>query len=118
MAPHVLAVANQKGGVGKTTTTINVSAALAEMGRRVLVIDVDPQANATSGLGVDRSGVTVSSYDVIVGGRPLAEARIPTVVPGLDLVPADLGLAGAEIEMIDLPVRERRLASACSPSTP
>ncbi len=112
MAPHVLAVANQKGGVGKTTTTINVSAALAEMGRRVLVIDVDPQANATSGLGVDRSGVTVSSYDVIVGGRPLAEARIPTVVPGLDLVPADLGLAGAEIEMIDLPVRERRLAYA------
>ncbi len=112
VAPHVLAVANQKGGVGKTTTTINVGAALAAMGRRVLVVDIDPQANATSGLGVDRSAVEVTSYDVIVGGRPVAEARMATVVPGLDLVPADLSLAGAEIEMIDLAMRERRLALA------
>jgi chromosome partitioning protein len=109
---HVLAVANQKGGVGKTTTTINVAAALAAMGRRVLVIDIDPQSNATSGLGVDRSTVDVTSYDVIIGGRPVAEARRDTVVPGLELVPADLSLAGAEIEMIELPVRERRLAYA------
>jgi chromosome partitioning protein len=112
VSPHVLAVANQKGGVGKTTTTINVGSALAAMGRRVLLVDVDPQANATSGLGVDRSTVAVSSYDVIVDGCPVQEARVGTVVPGLDLVPADLSLAGAEIELIGLPVRERRLAYA------
>lgn len=112
MAPHVLAVANQKGGVGKTTTTINVGSALAAKGRSVLIIDIDPQANATSGLGVDRSAVHGTSYDVLVSGRPIAESRIQTVVPGLELVPADLNLAGAEIEMIELPVRERRLAYA------
>jgi chromosome partitioning protein len=112
VAPHVLAVANQKGGVGKTTTTINVGSALAAKGRSVLIIDIDPQANATSGLGVDRSAVHGTSYDVIVSGRPIAESRMQTVVPGLELVPADLNLAGAEIEMIELPVRERRLAYA------
>jgi len=98
--------------VGKTTTAINVAAALAGMGRQVLLVDLDPQANATSGLGVDRSTLGQTSYDVLVGARPVSEARMATVVPGLELVPADVHLAGAEIEMIDLPRRERRLAYA------
>jgi chromosome partitioning protein len=112
VVPHILAVANQKGGVGKTTTTINVGASLAGMGRRVLIIDIDPQANATSGLGVDRAALEATSYDVVVNGRALSDARITTMIPGLDIVPADLSLAGAEIEMINLARRERRLAYA------
>jgi chromosome partitioning protein len=110
--PTILAVANQKGGVGKTTTAVSVGASLAEMGRKVLLIDIDPQANATSGLGIDRSQVATSIYDVVVLGRALAEARIPTVVPGLDIVPSDIALAGSEIELVDLARRERRLQYA------
>ena len=112
MPPSILAVANQKGGVGKTTTAVSVGAALAEMGRKVLLIDIDPQANATSGLGIDRSRVETSIYDVIVMGRSLAEARLPTAVPGLDIVPSDIALAGSEIELVDLARRERRLQYA------
>jgi chromosome partitioning protein len=110
--PSILTVANQKGGVGKTTTAVSVGAALAEMGRKVLLIDIDPQANATSGLGVDRSRVQASIYDVIVMGRPLAEARISTDVPGLDIVPSAIALAGSEIELVDMARRERRLQYA------
>src|SRR5579864_6562138 len=109
MSPHILAVANQKGGVGKTTTTVNLAASLAEMGRRVLVIDMDPQANATSGLGVDRRTIDTSIYDSVVLGRPLADARRPTLVPGLDIVPSDIALAGSEIELVSLARREQRL---------
>jgi chromosome partitioning protein len=109
---RTIAVANQKGGVGKTTTTLNLGAALADMGRRVLVVDCDPQANATSGLGVARDDVETSIYDVVVLGQPLAEARIPTVVPNLDLVPSHIALAGSEIELVGMPLREMRLRYA------
>ena len=99
-------MANQKGGVGKTTTVINVATILAERGRRILVVDCDPQANATSGLGVARRDIGSSTYDVLVLGRPLSEARIATDIPGLDLVPADIALAGAEIELVGVARRE------------
>jgi chromosome partitioning protein len=118
MPPLILAVANQKGGVGKTTTTVNLAAALAEMGRKVLVIDMDPQANATSGLGVDRSRVETSIYDTVVLGRQLIDARIPTVVPGLDIIPSDIALAGSEIELVSLARREQRLHYALDAMQP
>jgi chromosome partitioning protein len=114
----ILAVANQKGGVGKTTTAVSVGAALAEMGRKVLLIDIDPQANATSGLGVDRTSVETSIYDVLVLGRSLEEARLHTATPGLDIVPSDIALAGSEIELVDLARRERRLQYALESLAP
>jgi chromosome partitioning protein len=109
---RTIAVANQKGGVGKTTTTLNLGAALADMGRRVLIVDCDPQANATSGLGIARDDVETSIYDVVVLGQPLADARIATVVPNLDLVPSHIALAGSEIELVGMPLREMRLRYA------
>ncbi|HXA28608.1 MAG TPA: AAA family ATPase [Candidatus Angelobacter sp.] len=109
---RIIAVANQKGGVGKTTTTLNVGAALADMGRRVLIVDCDPQANATSGLGVDRADVHTSIYDVVVLGQPLAKARMHTMVPNLDLIPSHISLAGSEIELVSMPLREMRLRYA------
>ncbi|MBM3558415.1 MAG: ParA family protein [Alphaproteobacteria bacterium] len=106
---RVIAVANQKGGVGKTTTTINLATALAACGQRVLVVDLDPQGNATTGLGVDRRAARTDSYGVVVGDAAMADAVLPTIVPGLDMVTASVDLAAAEIELIDLPRREYRL---------
>src|SRR3989442_657718 len=112
MPSTILAVTNQKGGVGKTTTAISVGAALAEMGKRGLIIDIDPQANATSGLGTDRTRLRSTIYDVVVLGRPIEEARTPTPVEGLDLVPSHVALAGSEVELVGMARRERRLQYA------
>ena len=106
---RVLALTNQKGGVGKTTTTINLATALAACGRRVLIVDLDPQGNASTGLGIGRDDRKVTSYDVLVNGAAIAEATIPTVVPGMSIIPASLDLSGAEIELVAQPRREFRL---------
>ena len=109
---RTIAVANQKGGVGKTTTAINLGAALAEMGRRVLVVDLDPQANATTGIGLDPRTLHASVYDVLLDGKSIVDCVRPTEIKGLMVVPSHLDLAGAEIELQSAFNRERRLASA------
>jgi chromosome partitioning protein len=111
--PRVLTVANQKGGVGKTTTTVNVAAAMAQAGLQVLVIDLDPQGNASTALGIDHHAEVPSIYDVLVDGAPLLEVVQPcTTVPGLFCAPATIDLAGAEIELVSLVARESRLQRA------
>jgi chromosome partitioning protein len=110
---RVLGVANQKGGVGKTTSTVNVAVALAQHGARVLVIDLDPQGNASTAFGVDHRGGTPSVYDVLVDGRPLDEVALPVEdVAGLYCAPATIDVAGAEIELVSVVARESRLAKA------
>ena len=117
-ATPVVAFANQKGGVGKTTTAVNTAVSLAQRGYRVLLIDTDPQGNATSSLGIDKLAVARSIYDVLVEGLPLADAITTTERPGLDLVPATPMLAGAEIELVEAHSRETLLRNALSASLP
>lgn len=103
--PRILVVANQKGGVGKTTTAINLGTALAAVGQLTLLIDLDPQGNASTGLGIARADRKLTSYDVLMGNAPIREAILPTRIPGLSIVPSNADLSGAELELV---VEERR----------
>jgi chromosome partitioning protein len=115
--PRVMAVANQKGGVGKTTTAVNLGAALAELGYRVLVVDLDPQGNASTGLGINPRNVESSIYDVLMNDTPLEDAVEPTAVRNLFVVPATIDLAGAEIELVPAFSRELKLRRALDGAT-
>lgn len=111
-----IAIANQKGGVGKTTTAINVATAMAATGWRTLLIDLDPQGNASTGMGVGAADRELSSYDLLVDDVPLADAIVETSIPGLDLVPATQDLSGAEIELVSAEERTARLRAALAQS--
>jgi len=109
---RTLAVVNQKGGVGKTTTAVNLAAGLALAERRTLLVDLDPQGNATTGLGIDKAALERTIYHVLLEGTPVADVVKPTMLPFLHLVPSDIDLVGAEIELVSLDNRERRLKQA------
>lgn len=110
--PRILVVANQKGGVGKTTTAINLGTALAAVGERVLIVDLDPQGNASTGLGITTAERKVSAYDVLIGAALIEDAVVPTKVPGLDIVPSTMDLLGAELELATVQRRSHRLRDA------
>jgi chromosome partitioning protein len=109
---RIVSIANQKGGVGKTTTSINLATGLALRGHRVLIVDVDPQSNATTGLGIDHRALELSSYDLLLDGARVDDVVVRTAIDRLDCAPASVDLAGAEVELVEAPRRERRLAEA------
>ena len=111
----IVAVVNQKGGVGKTTTTVNLTSAIGALGKHCLLVDVDPQGNATSGLGVDKRDVAQSTYELLIGAAEPEKALLHTAFKNVDLLPSGIRLAGAEIEMVELNRRESRLTAALAP---
>src|SRR5574344_515645 len=110
--PRILAVANRKGGVGKTTTTVNVATAMAAAGKKVLVVDLDPQGNASTSMGINKRGRMASTYEVLIGESSLTEAVVWTEIPNFSLVPSSPDLAGAEVELVDMEHREFVLKNA------
>ncbi|HHY52742.1 MAG TPA: ParA family protein [Clostridiales bacterium] len=112
---RIIAVANQKGGVGKTTTAVNLASALGRAGKKILVVDVDPQGNATSGLGVNKRQTTRSTYNLLIADASIEEVLIRTSFQNLDLLPSNLNLAGVEIELVEMPERAYRLRQALAP---
>lgn len=112
---EIISIINQKGGVGKTTTAINLSFDLGALGKQVLLVDLDPQGNATSGLGIEKRDLNVCVYDVLLSDLPITEAILPDIAPGLDLLPATINLAGAEVELVSAMARESRFRDALAP---